>query len=342
MTSTAPSVSPSLIPSLSISPSTLPNPTLAYAPTPSPTPDPDDEFFFILLICVAVLIGGIFGAWLLSKFVDRFLSTEIDAAILRRIEQMINERNQNHRKNTILDGLTDEERLRILERVLDVKPYSRELGAQLKIEREKAEENDKIQKAIVESSISEQPNKNSEDDDDVGSNGDSEGGQEQAKQEDVNILQRVWEEFGASKNIKKGKRESNEDRIQRIENNTSQAGGEVTETCAICMEDYGEHQDVIIGHSCDHMYHKECLLKWMCMEARHNSCPYCRNILFSEQTFRKSAEEMVGTERYQELVQDEADIEEGGAPSATDSDVMAENESQGQEELSLERSDQER
>ncbi len=344
MSSAAPSVSPSLLPSLSFSPTIITSapslsPTISSAPSTQPTIDltyDDDELIALISISLALLIFGVIGTWLLSKFADRFLSTEIDEAILRRIEQMINDRNQNRRKNVVLDGMTDEERLRVLERVLDVKPYSRELGAQLKMEREQAEENEKIQKAIIESSLPEQANQKTAGGDDAGSNKGAEGEPETPKEgEDVNILQRVWEEFGGSKNIKKGKRESDEQRIQREENE-----GEVTETCAICMEDYEENQDVIIGHSCDHMYHKECLLKWMCMEARHDLCPYCRKIVFSEQTFRKTAEEIVGTDRYQELIKDEQDIEEGVTPTPTDSEAVAEDDNQGQEGSTSERTDQ--
>jgi len=57
------------------------------------------------------------GAYALSLFVDRFFSTDVDVAIIRMIEGI----NQGRPKQipTILNGLEEEERLRVLERVLD-------------------------------------------------------------------------------------------------------------------------------------------------------------------------------------------------------------------------------
>ena len=69
------------------------------------------------------------------------------------------------------------------------------------------------------------------------------------------------------------------------------------------MEDYEEHDDVVIGEDCVHMYHKECLLKWM--QAKHDFCPYCRCYAFDVQKFLKVAKEEVGEEKYNELVEND-------------------------------------
>jgi len=107
------------------------------------------------------------------------------------------------------------------------------------------------------------------------------------KPEETNILRRVWKEFGdrgnGNKNIKKK--------------------DEVTETCAICMDDYEENQTVIIGDNCIHMYHKECLLKWM--KAKHDFCPYCRSYVFPVSNFISIAKEQVGEERFKTLVEED-------------------------------------
>jgi len=173
-----------------------------------------------------------------------------------------------------------------------------------------------------------------------------EGGKAQA--EEMNILQRVWKEFGDKGNGNK--------------TTATRTKDEVTQTCAICkwfnqcnvrqpcyslildhflltaihipvhiseagMEDYEEHQDVIIGDNCVHMYHKDCLLKWMQM--KHDFCPYCRSYVFPVPDFVNGAKELLGEERFKELVeQDDPELvtmyigstsyEEAEQPDATE------------------------
>ena len=124
-------------------------------------------------------------------------------------------------------------------------------------------------------------------DDNVSSNDNDSFKDNDEEAEETNILQRVWKEFGdrghGNKNIKKK--------------------DEVTETCAICMDDYEENQTVIIGDNCIHMYHKECLLKWM--KAKHDFCPYCRSYVFPVSNFISIAKEQVGEERFKTLVEED-------------------------------------
>jgi hypothetical protein len=70
--------------------------------------------------------------------------------------------------------------------------------------------------------------------------------------------------------------------------------------CAICMEDYKPNDNVTIGTSCSHMYHKDCLLHWM--SSNHDFCPYCREYFFDVTTFSSVAEKVLGSERYRELM----------------------------------------
>lgn len=256
-----------------------------------------------------------------------------------------------------------EERLRVLERVLDWKPYSKELGAQLKMERKKEEEDKRLIKELASANrANDRANENTNSDSDSDNEDDVETGklqgqlsgkndrrrddedaeivtstsnnnnqdQEEGRQDDdeddeeMNILDRVWKEFGMKKNQKNkwmglsGLAAANNETAPlgtTANNNTTATEDDVAETCAICMEDYEEDQDVIIGHNCVHMYHKECLLKWM--SSKHDSCPYCRTYVFDVPTFRKTAEEILGTERYRELA--EQDNPEGGASSTSGS-----------------------
>lgn len=129
---------------------------------------------------------------------------------------------------------------------------------------------------------------------------------------EMSILDQVWKEFGQMRNEKKKRRTNNETTTAASDpvKSTTTDADEVTETCAICMEDYKIDQDVVVGHNCAHMYHKECLLKWM--SAKHDSCPYCRTYVIDVPTFQKRAEEMLGIKRYCELVESDKDAE-GGA-----------------------------
>ena len=248
-----------------------------------------DEGTLIAILGTAGVFLSVVGTYFFSLFVDKFCSTDIDAAVIRMIEEL----NQGRPEQipVILKGLTEEERLRVLERVLDCRPFSKELGAMVKLEQEKAEENKKLlamEKAILKQSDSSEK-KDSEmvqgeqqKEKDVN---DDTTEDEKEQMEEENILQKVWKEFG-----NQGKGNKKED-----------VKDEVTETCAICMEDYEENEDVIIGDGCVHMYHKECLLKWM--KAKHDFCPYCREYAFPIKDFVSIAKEQVGEERFKELVE---------------------------------------
>lgn len=259
----------------------------------------------ILIVLIGSIIGSFFGAYAVSLFADKFLSTDVDVAIIRMIEGL-NQGGRPKQTPTILKGLQEDERLRVLERVLDSRPYSKELGAQVKLEREKAEENERMQQmenALLKKDpgtdtdfdtsqkstdlIQDNEQEDVKIDDNVSSDDNDNFKDNDEKAEETNILQRVWKEFGdrgnGNKNIKKK--------------------DEVTETCAICMDDYEENQTVIIGDNCIHMYHKECLLKWM--KAKHDFCPYCRSYVFPVSNFISIAKEQVGEERFKTLVEED-------------------------------------
>ena len=42
--------------------------------------------------------------------------------------------------------------------------------------------------------------------------------------------------------------------------------------CCICLENYNKNEEIVIL-SCNHNYHKACILKWL---KDNNSCPQCR------------------------------------------------------------------
>lgn len=46
-------------------------------------------------------------------------------------------------------------------------------------------------------------------------------------------------------------------------------------TCPICFDDFVQNDSVSFGF-CRHVFHTECLMKWL---EKHNSCCYCREII---------------------------------------------------------------
>ena len=50
-------------------------------------------------------------------------------------------------------------------------------------------------------------------------------------------------------------------------------GPDSKERCSICLENY-KHKDTAMKISCNHTFHKACLLKWL---QRHQRCPLCQN-----------------------------------------------------------------
>jgi len=46
-----------------------------------------------------------------------------------------------------------------------------------------------------------------------------------------------------------------------------------TDSCPICLAEYGNLKEVIEMPVCMHSYHSKCILEWF---SEHNNCPYCR------------------------------------------------------------------
>eukprot|EP00980_Cylindrotheca_fusiformis_P016973 scaffold5159_cov112-Cylindrotheca_fusiformis.AAC.27 len=69
--------------------------------------------------------------------------------------------------------------------------------------------------------------------------------------------------------------------------------------CPICLCDYENGEKTVVGNSCGHMYHFECLMQWM--EKRHNECPFCRTDMISSDEFLSTAYEVLGEKRVDKL-----------------------------------------
>ena len=107
------------------------------------------------------------------------------------------------------------------------------------------------------------------------------------RQEEAELL-RLQEE--RNEEIKK-KKQRDEETKKKIENLFAE-GGELepkkflkeyeqkySNNCTICLEQFIEEQSIINLTPCHHIFHKECLHKWLCDNLDHPKCPNCNHIL---------------------------------------------------------------
>lgn len=208
-------------------------------------------------------------------------------------QQSIYEVNQAYPKKlpVILGEMEASERLRILETVLKIRLWSKGLSAHVKLEYQKKEENKQMSKMenghlSLDENVSKETHY-------AGIVNDEEKLETQKEKEEgqPKEIDKVWSEF----------------EYKRNDINHTAVKDEVTEPCAICMEDYKENEEVVVGHNCMHMYHKKCLIEWM--QANHDLCPSCRRYSFPVSKFVMVAKSQLGDMRFKELVKkDDPDL----------------------------------
>lgn len=69
--------------------------------------------------------------------------------------------------------------------------------------------------------------------------------------------------------------------------------------CPICLVEFENGENVIIGSSCGHIFHFECFMQWV--EKNHTDCPLCRLDMMTVENFLASAYEVLGEERINKL-----------------------------------------
>jgi len=68
--------------------------------------------------------------------------------------------------------------------------------------------------------------------------------------------------------------------------------------CCVCLGEYEDGCELMIGENCVHKLHYDCSMEWL---AKHDHCPYCRKGMVSATNFRQAAIEVLGGERVKEL-----------------------------------------
>jgi hypothetical protein len=79
----------------------------------------------------------------------------------------------------------------------------------------------------------------------------------------------------------------------------SQQDGGVNESpaeviCPICLDDYGEGNNIIKSKHCSHFFHKECILTWL---EKHEECPCCREHMITPEEVHAAVSVVVGRQR---------------------------------------------
>lgn len=60
------------------------------------------------------------------------------------------------------------------------------------------------------------------------------------------------------------------------------------QTCAICLDDFVEGEQINAASKCQHVFHKTCLLEWL---DQHDICPCCRRTMITDSEWRHAASE---------------------------------------------------
>jgi len=68
--------------------------------------------------------------------------------------------------------------------------------------------------------------------------------------------------------------------------------------CSICLEEYQAEDEVIIGISCIHMFHKACAIDWL---EKQEMCPCCREQMVCDERMAEATQAILGAERMQML-----------------------------------------
>eukprot|EP00526_Cylindrotheca_closterium_P001090 CAMPEP_0113645908 /NCGR_PEP_ID=MMETSP0017_2-20120614/24218_1 /TAXON_ID=2856 /ORGANISM="Cylindrotheca closterium" /LENGTH=375 /DNA_ID=CAMNT_0000557709 /DNA_START=135 /DNA_END=1261 /DNA_ORIENTATION=+ /assembly_acc=CAM_ASM_000147 len=69
--------------------------------------------------------------------------------------------------------------------------------------------------------------------------------------------------------------------------------------CPICLVEFANDENIIIGSSCGHVFHFECFMQWV--EKNHTDCPLCRSDMLTPANFLASAYEVLGEQRVNKL-----------------------------------------
>mmetsp|Transcript_26330 Transcript_26330/g.39884 ORF Transcript_26330/g.39884 Transcript_26330/m.39884 type:complete len:269 (+) Transcript_26330:184-990(+) len=63
-------------------------------------------------------------------------------------------------------------------------------------------------------------------------------------------------------------------------------------SCAICLDEFVDGEEINEMSECSHFFHKDCLLGWL---DQHDVCPCCRRVIVTEEQWKQAIEEEENT-----------------------------------------------
>lgn len=63
-------------------------------------------------------------------------------------------------------------------------------------------------------------------------------------------------------------------------------------SCAICLDEFVDGEEINEMSECSHFFHKDCLLGWL---DQHDACPCCRRVFVTEEQWKQAIEEEENT-----------------------------------------------
>lgn len=183
--------------------------------------------------------------------------------------------------------ITLEERRRVLDKALEAKPHSSfrvapktdEMGSLCKDGNDDA----KKMKSIDESSS------------------DDSGDDDSSYTESVSSISSITSVGGRYRRSNSRRPDGNQDREMDKTSHIYPEQNETSEShiaCSICLEEYQAEDEVIIGISCIHMFHKACAIDWL---EKQEMCPCCREQMVCDERMAEATQAILGAERMQML-----------------------------------------
>lgn len=89
-------------------------------------------------------------------------------------------------------------------------------------------------------------------------------------------------------------------------------------TCAICLSDYEECDEVIESVRCTHMFHKECLLVWL---DKKIGCPCCRMPLITHKEMEQAARDTLDRKLCDEILTNNKNLRQSASEEGRETAV---------------------
>lgn len=235
---------------------------------------------------VFIILGLVFIMYILAILFDKVLpcSRRFDQTIF---DARLTEGSSVLARDAGLLGLTPEERRAILEKIFVGKPYTKELAGSVE------EARLRLNSATATTTKTSADAKKTNTEDSKNNVVLDSGNQEETKTQDSSMKKKD-DDLETTTTTTDAKMAANENLPVLTEASTA----DTTAACLICLNSYEDGEDVLVGRSCHHMFHRSCLLEWL---EKKDICPCCRAPLMTATQMKKAASQVLSSERALEL-----------------------------------------